>query len=421
MLRVRTLLQTVMIQGVGVVGTMLISVVIARRLGASGQGFWVQFRSILDLVAAIAAFGFPMAFPFLVNVRKVSDRRLLRFTFVYGISLAPLVAAGLWLVSACGLMQLASSTPATEITLLVIAAVAMTIHSMIRGLALATSPSWTFNLMTAVPPLMTLLLAISWPMSHASALMSMATFAVWLALFVCMTLWWRFRYPDAGRMDVELPVREMVSFGGWNFVVSLATAAVPVLTIQWLRMTGATADAIGCFSVALLIQGALLTPANMAGPLVYNAWSADSDSKQIRRTYARLMRWSFPLALAAAGLCAALLPGLLPLIFGSSFDAALNPAWLLLLGVPVGYLIRLVANALLAAGYAKFYAFASVLRLAAVALVFSALGGQTITQAAVAWVVADLASLIYLAVSLKRQGGWTAAEVAGFAVSARQC
>lgn len=415
MIKTRSLLQTIAIQGLGAIATMLVTIVVARRVGASGQGFWAHFRSILDFMAVVAAYGFPMAFPFMVNVRKVPARALFRFTVGYGAVLAPLLAGVLLLTWSSGLIRLASSTPGIEIALLSTTAAAMTTYAMLRGLVLANGPTSSFNLVTAAAPVSLLLLVVVVPIPRASTLMWISAAGACVALMITVAFWCHSRPKVAAADRGRMPLRDLAVFGGWNFLVSVSAVAGPMITIQWLRAGGVSAAQIGCFSVAVLVQGALLMPANMAGPLVYNSWSQEVSPERVREGYSKLLRHGLVVATVGAVCCALVLPGLLPMVVGEEFDDAVVPAMWLLAAVPFCYWTRLIANLLLAAGHARAYASSGMLRLASIALVLWSVESLTIAHAAATWLLSEVVTLVFQISRQRRLAGWSTRQILGIA------
>jgi O-antigen/teichoic acid export membrane protein len=382
-------------------------------MGASGQGFWAHFRSILDFMAVVAAYGFPMAFPFLVNVKKIPARGLFRFTIGYGAVAAPLLAGVLFFAWRSGFVRLASSTPVIEIAFLATTAAAMTTYAMLRGLVLATGPTSSFNLVTAAAPVSLLLLVVVMPIPQTSMLLWISAGGAVLALIITIAFWWHSRPEvDAGASE-PMPLRDLAVFGGWNFLVSASAAAVPMMTIQWLRAGGVSSAQIGCFSVAVLVQGALLMPANMAGPLVYNSWSQEVRPDRVMRGYTTLLRYGLVVSVAGAVCCGLVLQGLLPVAVGEGFDDAVVPAFWLLAAVPFGYWTRLIANVLLAAGHARAYASSALLRMAITALALWLTEPLTIAGAAAIWLLSEVVALAFQMLRLRRLAGWSTWQVLG--------
>src|ERR1051325_607288 len=134
MLARRDLIRTVLIQGLGAVANVAITTVIASRFGPSGQGFWASFKSLLDVVSVAAAYGFPAGFPFLINVRGVSDVSLLRFSLAYGLFLIPCTAVVVIAAWTAGIVHLASLTPHLEISLITVASAEPAGQAMVRWL-----------------------------------------------------------------------------------------------------------------------------------------------------------------------------------------------------------------------------------------------------------------------------------------------
>lgn len=416
MLNRRDLLWTVVIQGAGVVATLLISVVVAHRLGAGGQGLWAGFRAVIDLVAVIAAYGFPASFAYLVNVRRFSIHRLATFTFFYSLATLPLVGAALAGSWQIGLLQLQTPSSVLELGLLTVGAGLTVAYSMLRGLALPTVATWAFNTISVVLPACLVFMLLAWPLKVPADLMSAGVAGFGLALALSLGVWL-----GASRKELDqtyaqqgLPWRELVRLGGWNFAVAAMTAAMPAYTMQRLAAGGVDVDLIGCFSIAALALGALLTPANLAGPIVYNAWTRSTDAEARHRSYRTLLRWSLMLSVLTSVFAGIAAPHVLPALLGHEFSPAILPTWILLLAVPLGYVLRLMANVLLAGGHARAYAWATFVKLVVCVACIESAAPVSIDHAVICWVAAEVAALTACAVALRQRLGWSTRQSLGW-------
>lgn len=405
------------------IATMAVSVVVAQRLGAAGQGFWVGFRTLFDFAAVIAAYGFPAAFPYLINVRKVAPQALLRFTVLYAAMLLPMVALLFALTSQWGLVHMQTSDMVTEAALLTVTSVALATHSMLRGLCLATSSSMTFNIVSTLLPLSLFVFFLVWPLSSPANLMWAAAAAAIFSLAASATVWNGHRDPalavNLSSLNMVIPIRETFRFGGWNFAVSGLMAAAPLYIIQRLTASGVVADLIGCFSIALLVLGAMLTPANLAGPIVYNAWSRATDNDARLNSYNQLFRWATLVSAVLATTGWLLMPQL-HWAFGSGFEAAVGMGRIMLLAVPLGYWSRIMCNVLLAAGAVRSYAAAVAAKLAAIVLVLELAVNPSAENAVIAWVVSEAIQLLCCAIAVSRAVNWTSWQIMGLSARATE-
>lgn len=413
MLPRRDLLSTVLIQSLGVLATLAVSVVVAHRLGAAGQGFWANFRALLDFVAVVAAYGFPTAFPFLINVRGLDADALLRFTALYGALLLPLAALALLLFWHFDWIHLQSSNPGTEIALLTLASVAVALHAMLRGVCLATASNAVFNTVSTALPLSLLAFLIAWPLASPSSLMWAAAAATIFSLLASTAIWARYRSSTVPGAAKSMPLRETIAFGGWNFAVAVLMAGTSVYTLQHLSSSRLAPALIGCFSIAVLVQGALLTPANLAGPMVYNAWSRTATDAARRKSYGQLQRLSLALSCGFVGVSWVLMPWL-PQLFGTEFEIAVPTARLMILAVPFGYFLRVMANVLMAVGAVRGYALAIAARFMTVVTILNTYLQPTIDGAAVAWIAGEAVAVIFSAGAIRYRLHWTGRDLLGF-------
>lgn len=409
----RDLITTVLIQAVGAVATIGVTMVVARRFGPEGQGFWASFKSIHDFVAVLAAFGFPTSFAYLINVRKVSDAFLVRFSLLYCAAMGPFLMLLLGLAWMSDRLQLASTTPRLELAMLAIAGTLVAAHAMLRGLMLASTSTAAFNGATILPPVLLLALVLWAPLASHEGLMELAVATAALSLAVCLVLWWKARRATAAH-TTKLDLRELFQFGGWIFLASVAAIALPIVTFQALHQVPDSKRVIGWLSVAVLVQGAALTPGNMLGPLLFNTWSKEADASQRRSSYVRLTRLIVLGSSLLSVLLACLLPILIPLIVGPGFNEAIHPALILLAAVPFGYVARLVFNVLLAAGAARTYALAVGAKLFLVSLIMYQGNHPSMDMAAWAWLAGEVLSILVCATALVRSHGWSWSQTLGF-------
>jgi O-antigen/teichoic acid export membrane protein len=401
-----TMLMTLLIQGAGILATLGVTLVISARLGPAGQGFWASFKSMLDLASVIATYGFPMAFPFMVNVRAVSPIALARFTAFYCVAGVPVIAAGLGLASSGGLVVLASDKPAFEIAVIALAAAAVAGHAMMRGLALATTSTSTFNVISSIPPLALLFGVLVVPAADPNYLLSIALGSTVGSLVICSWLWLTKYERPTGNPVVSFQWGDLLGFGGWTFVVNVLAAVAPVLLLQMLIFVGVDRASIGSLSIALLVQGALLAPANVIGPLLFNAWSKESDIRRQANSYRYMLRLAWIGSSGVVLIAGPITAWLLPEMLGSDFERAVEPAWIMMASVPAAYWLRIMANVLLSSGMASWYAVASLARVVTLAFALLMWPAMDILAASWIWVFGDFVLCIALATVIRVRFGW---------------
>jgi O-antigen/teichoic acid export membrane protein len=400
------LLQTVAIQGVGAVATMLTMAVVALRFGPAGQGYWAAYRSILDVVVVIGMYGFPQSFTYLINKQGVSPRRIARFARNYLLVLAPAVALCLILAFALRLVRLGGRIE-VEIATIWLSSLPLVAHGVLRGIALATSHTRTFNLVGVLPAAAQLVVVSLWPNKDALTLPYAAVAASAVGFGLAYVLWVRNRvdYDSPGQSGLEIV--ELVRSGFWWLINVLMLSSLPAFIYQIeLRRGVETAD-IGHFSLALMILGAALLPMSMVGPLIYNAWTKSETSQAMRTSYVDSGRWLVlgSLLITAGGIVVA--PVFVPLFFGQGFARAIPYAQLLLLSVPLAYLSRLAANVLTSLGRPRSYASLLTLRWSVTVLPLLFTSSARLDVAAALYVVGELAACAVGVVMLKQLTGWS--------------
>ncbi len=409
----KTLAVSFGIQVFGVVATFGTSIFVARTLGASGQGHWATIRSVVDLVAVIMCFGLPTAIPYFVNVKRIAGAALIRAGILWLIFCFPV---GLLLLITAKGMALLSPEFLTNhaVWLLATASTLLAAHGLWRALCLASSSTAIFNTATVAYPLSQLAVLVIMQPEDLLRLLYCAAIGPLAAIVISVILWIGFRHEEKPDVLYKIPIKAMASFGISNVAVSGLTAAQPAIAIASLSHVGASDSVIGLLSVALLAMGAMLMPANILGPVIYNAWTRNIGHDEIVSQYRRLFRASFLVATFSVIVVIPITPLILEKIFGHEFYAAAEPTQILLLAVPLGYGFRLMVNALMSNGNMLPYSLVTLIRLISMVILIQIPTELDVISVAWAWLTGELIAFVSMAMLIRKTYGWRIRDVLGF-------
>ncbi|HKE37146.1 MAG TPA: oligosaccharide flippase family protein [Candidatus Baltobacteraceae bacterium] len=315
----QTLLRNVLIQGAGIIG----SIVIARSLGPGGKGIYTY--AVVALGAIVIPNGLASAIAWQYTKRHRSPAAILRAMMTILAAVAVplsivLAAIGLLVPSQRALLYVAAATP-----------VALFAQSA-SGFFLADSDVRTIN---ASQTFSVLAVAVYVPLlifAHASV---WTVLAVWVAgsiasaVYVVVKLR---RYAAMTTGDDDGPiVREQLKFGAQMGITSLSAYLnfrIDVFII--IFMLGQTA--LGLYSVGLGIAE-LLWQLNRSIVTASFGRIARGEEDTAAVTTATSMRHAFTVVTVSAILVALLAPPIVPRVYGSAFEQSVLVTLLLLPGI----------------------------------------------------------------------------------------
>lgn len=400
----RTLLSAIAVQAIGAVATLLATVIVSRRYGADGQGHWANFKSIVDLLTVLCAYGFPHSFPFFMNARGVSADRLFGISRKYFLAVVPALLAGLYAAVSTGLLRL--EVPSShQVPVLALSVLLLSWHAILRGMSLSAFPPSGYNLVTIMPAVVLCGLLYGWPSGALDTLPWAMVLSGAVSYGLPRVLWHRYASP-AGPAAAQVLQREVFSYGLGIFASNLAAASIAVLVYQMLRWQGATAETIGQMSIGLLVLGAAVIPASMAGPFLFNAWSRDRAGERVLASYVQVGRWTLIWA-AAVWLVAFLsISWAIPIVVGPGFAEAVPLSQVLLASVPLAYWLRVAGQVLISAGWVGHHAAMWIIRAAMTGALLLAGMDTDPLAAAWSWVIGELTGLAVSLFLVKRLTGW---------------
>lgn len=359
------LVNTVAIQAAGSAATILTVVVVASRFGPEGQGYWAAYRSVLDVFVALAIYGFPQGFTFVINRMNVLPARILAFALRYLVLAWPMIAGSAVVALAAGWIK-TGGLLAIDAPTLILAGLFLVAHSLLRGIALAASKTLIFNLITVIPACVQLVLVAAWPANQLGTLPWAITVASLLSLVACAGIVRRdiFVSPPSDVREDALNRRHLMTYGFWWFLIALLQVAIPLVLYQLLLMRGFEVSTIGNFSVALMVVGAGLLPISMVGPLIFNGLTKTVSEPERQVFFVHTGRWLMLAAIGATVFFVTLAPQLMSVLFDERFAEATSLAVVMLISIPAAYYTRLAANIMTTAGLPHHYVLLLAFRVA---------------------------------------------------------
>jgi O-antigen/teichoic acid export membrane protein len=348
----RQLAPVVAIQSLGVASSFAIVALLARVAGPEVQGEFALYKSLIDVQVAFLTLGLPSGFIYVINKGYYSAREM----FVQASRYAPAVFVVSTLITAAYLTTRSTPLPGDEglnVALVAFAAGATTYWALVRGIVLTLSDGVAFAWVTALSPLVLMVVTLggvgtgawSLPMSFAvSALVAVLTV---LALVAAVGLPSRRakRAPGASASGA----RVLVEQSGHTLLQAVFLSGA-VFSILWLmQLLGAGVHDLGQFSVtSLAVVGPNLL-VGMVAPILYSRWSRSMDAGHRRRLVARALRFSVVVQIAALVSLPLVVP-MITFLLGEEYRPAAVAMCIVLLAVFPLAATRVIAPALQATG-----------------------------------------------------------------------
>jgi O-antigen/teichoic acid export membrane protein len=334
-------------QIVGNSGLFVGLLLVTRALGPSGRGS-VAFLTVTALVTAwIARLGVTEA-TVVFAARRPQQRSVLltnslSFSTLMGLVGAVVVCGTLWLVPAAR----PNGVGAVELWVLAASIVAACLADAGYRFMLGCSRFRTHALVTAVTSWMYPLLAVLlWATFGLTVALGLAIWAATQAMRAAALFWVAIRREGGlGRPSFGL-LRETISFGVRAWVGTLADS-LGFRIDQILLALIASETALGFYVVAVNLSEILLYFPGAVSTALLPLAARSAEGPRLDQTL-RAFRSASYVTLASIVVSAAIVPPLIPLVFGASFHASATPFLLLLPGL-IGFTAMIVfCNALIA-------------------------------------------------------------------------
>jgi len=404
---------TVLFQLVGSVSTVLVNVVVARRYGPIGQGYLSYYRSAVDLLMNIGLFGFPQAFIFLINAKKLSVGWAVKFSNRYSVVFGVLLGIVALLSHASGFAE-KNGFNLIGVMSLVFASIGMILHGMYRGICLSTKSNNLFNIVSILPAVATFIIYLAWNTPDYNRLVLASVAASAASAMFPMFL---FREHLSGKWNLEKDLAvSAAKYGFWSLVPSITASATIVGTYAILRQGGASEATSGNFSISLLFLTAGIVPLNMVAPILFNDWAGERWREGAHQSYVLLSHLGLMVSVAGIVFAFVFVGPLTKIVFGNRFIESLISTQVLLFGLFPFYQNRLLSSISLAIGHPSAIAISSIIRMGAVfgILYFFSL---SLLSTAFAWVIGELTCMFYMCSAVARKTGWPITHVAGISPS----
>lgn len=255
---------TLLLQGGGAVAGFLAVAILGTQLGAAAQGTFSLVKIEIAFVGSIAILGLTQALFFYVQSSRMSIRRakeLAVMSSLFGAILAAVYGA---VVQHWGGMSLLTFA---------LACVTYTGFSCLRGIVLAVSATWKFNVITAAPNVLLLFYAGAAVMWDRVSFLEVA-----LASIITYTLssMIGLRWLADARQAASVVAREerlptVMRYGFASGATEVAASVTLLIAAQVVAVRLGAVD-LGVFTFAVTLTQGILAPLSFASPLLFKRW-----------------------------------------------------------------------------------------------------------------------------------------------------
>lgn len=404
------LIATILFQLIGSVSTILVNVIVARRYGPIGQGYLSYYRSAVDLLANIGLFGFPQAFTFLINAKKLSVGWAVKFSNRYSVMFGALLGIVAFVAHASGLAE-KNGFNLIAVMSLVFASIGMILHGMYRAICLSTRSNYLFNIVSIFPAAATFIIYLAWNTPDYNLLVLASVGASAVSIMLPMLLFKEHLYGE-WNLGKDLVV-SAAKYGFWSLVPSVTASVTIVGTYMILRRGGVSEAMSGNFSISLLFLTAGIVPLNMVAPILFNDWAGEKWKEGARHSYALLSHLGLVVSVAGILLAFIFVGPLTKIVFGNKFFESVESTRVLLFGLFPFYQNRLLAPISLATGDPYAVAIGSLIRMVAVFALLYFSSSLSLVSTAYSWVLGEVFGMFYMCGVVSKNTGWPMMEVLG--------
>ena len=391
----RALAINLLVQGLGSFAPMLTIVLLARVAGETAQGVFSSFKAWTDLIVALAVFGFPQSFVYLINKHISAAHDILNFSLLY--AAASMVVSGI--VVAAGTLAGYNFLPITSnpwafALFLAIGTGAVVLHRLVRAIYLTIDDGMLFSLITCAPSVFLMVAMVVAAMLPAFRF-DLAWLVAGIATLAATAVWVRGIAAEAGGHRLAWPVLErrvLMTQSTHAFLQSLAFTLQPVAAINIMLAFGASLGAVAFFTASTIIVNGANVVFAIVSPVLFNRWTANYSVAVFANVerVAILLGVVFGLGSVATWW---LLPWLVPAVFGDSYAAAVGAFQIVVLSMAPIAFTRTISPAMHAAGRPDINTNSCAVRLAAAVVIQGALayrgGNDPLFGAAVSLTAAE--------------------------------
>lgn len=277
---------TVLVQSVGVIAVLLVTLIVTNKYGIAAQGYYNYSRSIIELFATIITFGFPQSFVYAINNKIVTVQWTVVFSVKYIFTVLLLSSTFIFLQSVFPLrLVFDNSIP------IIFASVALALHSLVRAIVLTRYSNIIFNAVTIAPSIFLLLsVAIFQITEYQQLIFCIVTANVGASLF-SMTIF-RKEICQGKILSVKLPFEAkekkkiifIGKYGFWTFIQPFLSQSSLAFCYFILQKESNGDSMSGHFGIAMLFLSFAILPLNMLIPVLFDHWSK-CEFEKLRETY----------------------------------------------------------------------------------------------------------------------------------------
>ncbi len=347
----RSLITSLVIQGIGSFAPFLTIILLARYSGPATQGTFSAFKTWADLVSSLFVFGFPQAFIYLINKGIVERHHLLNISLLYAAATAILTVPLVMHSVAYDYNQVPSDRDlALYVAMISFGLGAIVLNRLIRTIYLTIDDGFLFSLITSAPAFFILVLMVaasqyenfSYDIAYflAGMLTCIAT-GIWIWKIVVATPNYRFSIGF-------LPRKALASQSIHSFIQSICFTLQPVISIYFILYFGGSIVSVAEFTAATITIAAVNVLFAIIAPIFFNRWTSAMNGILLRRI--NKVADATTVIFFFIGL--AVFPFytfLVPLLFGPDYDSAIPAFQIVSLAVAPVAFTRIIASAIHAA------------------------------------------------------------------------
>lgn len=328
------------------------SVIIARILGVEGRGVYAYIILLSTFFIPILSFGYPAGAVYEVSTRRFSVKNISASNFFISLlqgALVAVVVLGLWYFGLLG--KTGQQIPKGGIAIILSLIFINTLFRFSSKNILADSWFSFYNILEIlrkiIVPIMVIGMIIIFSDDVFGGAVGLLVGSLILLLILIYNIWSRYR--PVARLNMDY-IRRSYAYGikGWFGQLSVnANTRIDQLILGGI----ASAEALGNYSIAVMLSELLWLVPMALGQVIYNRIAESKDQKTslelVKKTH-RIV-WSF---LFVCTLIATLVgPYVIPFVYGSDFSGAILPFLILLPGTLLMVSARLLDKLFTASGY----------------------------------------------------------------------
>lgn len=328
------------------------SIVIARMLGVEGRGVYAYILLLSSFFIPILSFGYPAGAVYEVSTRRFSVKNISASNFVISLLQGALVAVvilGLWHFGLLG--KTGQQIPKGGIAIILSLIFINTLFRFSSKNILADSWFSLYNILEIlrkiIVPVMVITMIFIFSDDVFGGAIGLLSGSLMLLLILMYNVWSRYR--PAMRLNADY-IRRSYAYGikGWFGQLSVnANTRIDQLILGGI----ASAEALGNYSIAVMLSELLWLVPMALGQVIYNRIAESKDQtaniELVKKTH-RIV-WSFLFVCTLIALLAG--PYVIPFVYGNDFSGAILPFLVLLPGTLLMVSARLLDKLFTASGY----------------------------------------------------------------------